>query len=97
MEHFTPVTESTLAATCWDYDEFSLLDWLDGDDRLLVVYYSNREADHPDDLPNVEVIGAAASADQGFSEVFSRAELAALIGAEYVSMMEESKAEEVAA
>lgn len=95
MKHFHSMTEAALSAACSDYAEFSLHDWLDGDDRLVTVYFSIMAADHDDCLPTVTIIGAATSADHGFSEVFDRAGFADLIGERFAAGIEAAKAEEV--
>jgi hypothetical protein len=97
MEHFTPIKESTLAASCWDYAEFNMSDWLDDDEREVTVYMDYLAADHDDCLPIITVIGAVAHADYGLAEMFTRDEFAALIGKKFVEMIEYAKAEECAA
>ncbi len=94
MKHTPHIKESTLAAACWHYAEFALSDWLDGDDRTVTVYVTRRGADHDDDLPTITIIGAATSAEHGYSEVFDRAGFADLIGKDFVGLIEESLSEE---
>lgn len=94
VKHFAEITEGALSAACDDYAEFNLHDWLDGDDRLVTVYFNTSAADHDDCLPTATIIGAATSAEHGFSEVFDRAGFAGLIGEKYAAMIEEAKAEE---
>lgn len=93
MKHFHSMTESALSAACDDYAEFSLSDWLNGDDRLVTVYFNISAADHDDDLPTATITGAAASEEHGFSEVFDRAGFAGLIGEKYAALIEAAKAE----
>lgn len=96
MKHFAEITEGALSAACDDYAEYSLSDWVDGDDRLVTVYFTSAAADHDGDLPTVTIIGAATSAEHGFSEVFDRAGFAGLIGEKYAALIEAAKAEEMA-
>ena len=78
-----------------DCEEFCLHDWVDGDDRLVIVHYKISQPNHYDDLPDVTVIGALTTCEDA-PEIFDRAEFAALIGEKYVGMIEDGKAEKLA-
>ena len=70
------------AADC--QKDYVLSDWLDGDERELIVYITITPPQSRHFLPVFDVIGADAE-----GQIFDRAGLCALIGAEYVAKMEE--------
>ena len=96
MTHSPMMTEGQLAARCHDHSEHDLNEWLDDDERILTIYYTGRDLSNGDGrwfMDTLHIIGAAATGDDGPTEVFDRDGLAALIGARFVDRLEQSREE----